>query len=181
MLTRLPARAAARRRAHLFIALAATILLTQAPARAQPPLPGCAFSLCAIGVELGNAHALARWADPNGAQACGDIHAHARTAAQYLPVANRSCAQAPSPPWPVFQDWRGIASQWGSFLQQHGRGRTWCPGGTAQPKIVWDYFLDGHAGMNDSQLYFELAAWWNHLATSLLRTAVDRRPGGRQV
>lgn len=173
--------ASALRRTHHLLALAATMLLVQDPAAAQPALPGCPINLCAIGVELGNAHALARWADPYGAQACADIHVHVGTAAQYLPLASRTCAQAPNPPWPVFQDWPGISSRWGSFLQQHGRGRPWCPRGTGQPMIIWDRFIDGHDGMNDSQLYFELGGWVGNLAAPLLHTAFDRQQGVAQV
>ncbi len=163
------------------MALLSLGFLIQDPAWSQRGLPGCAFNLCATGVELGNAKGLARWADPRSAAMCSEIYAHVQQAERHLPQANRTCAQNPSPPWPAFQDWRTIGGQWERFWSQYGRGRPWCPGGTTQSMIVWDRPLAYHDGMNDSQLYYELGAWSGNLVSSLSFTAVDRRPGAAPV
>jgi hypothetical protein len=148
----------------------------------QNALPNCPINLCAIGVELGNAQGLARWADPQSGSACSAIYTHIQQAGQRLPLANRTCAQEPSPPWPIFQNWRGIQSDWESFLSQYGRGRPWCPGGRGDTSpIVFDRIIDGHDGMNDSQLYFQVGGWRGVLAQSVSYTALDRRPGVVQV
>jgi hypothetical protein len=143
-----------------------------APARAQlQTLPGCAFNLCALGVELGNAEGHARWGGQFSPTLLQLITQHCRLAATYLPLVNNACAQNPSPPWPAFQDWRSIQNQFESILDQYAR------------RIIVDRPIPEHEGINDGQMYYAIRGLWQGLEQKLTFKALDARPsqGGVDV